>query len=82
MTETDPATEGDPVARSRAVDAVAEAIQTAIVRYALRRGEQLPPSWDELTRQGQNRLRAAVVALFTVDRPALDRLLDLVTDHV
>jgi transposase len=78
MTETDPSTEDDSLTRSRAVDRVAEAIQTGIVRYALRRGEHLPPTWDELTQQGQNRLRAAVVALATIDRPALVTLLDLI----
>jgi hypothetical protein len=83
MTEIDPSTEGDPVARSLAVDRVAEAIQTAVVRYVLRRGRsQLPPSWAELDDEARNRLRAAVVALLTVDRLALDQLLELVADRV
>lgn len=82
MTDTDPGddpAEDSSLTRSFAVDAVAEAIQTAVVRYVLRRGRStLPPSWQALDDDGRNRLRAAVVALATLDRPSLTKLLDLV----
>ena len=81
MSEPDPAGEPDSLGRSLAVDQVAEAFHAAIVRYALRRGETPPVPWWELDHAGKNRIRAAVVAMVTTDRPALSHLLMLVGDQ-
>jgi hypothetical protein len=67
--------DNDSIVKSRLVDRLAQAGQTAIRAYSRARGDDDVPTWQELDQRGRNRIRALVVALAVEHRPDLDALL-------